>query len=1012
MMKKAYCIILCLFALILMFPASAASLVARYEFENNVNDTTGTYNGTAYNGPTYVAGIVGSYAIHLDGTDDYVQITRPVADNFTIALWVKTTQTAGTGQWWAGAGLIDGDTSSSSRDFGTSLVGSKFAFGVGGTDTTITSITSINDSQWHHVTAVRTKSSGSFSIYVDGVLENTATTAVNVSLNRPTYLRIGGIQTGATGSFFNGDLDDVRLYDYVLSQSEISTLAGVDTDPPTPNPATWAAAPYATGSDTIVMTAATGSDPRGIVKYYFQETSGNPGGNNSGWIDIPTYANSGLKPMNTYTYVVQMKDAFGNITADSQPASATTGPIPDMDGNDIVNLADFAKLAQEWLQTDCQNTLWCDGTDLDMNGTVGTSDLLVLARAWLESYAIGHFYTWASTPPMGWNSYDCYGYCVYESQVRANADYEAQYLKQYGWNYVVVDFCWYVPDVGITGVPNQNSSFVPHSSFDEYGRLLPNSDRFPSSVGGAGFKPLADYVHSLGLKFGIHLMRGIPKEVVASNLPIKGTSYTASQAANTSSTCSWYNLMYGLNMSHPAAQAYLNSIFELYASWGVDFVKIDDLSYPYYTDEVEGYRNAIDQCERPIVMSTSPGPTPLVNADHVSTHANMWRLLGDLWDNWSQVDNAFGQVYQWRNYFAPGHWPDLDMLPMGKLSKYGPVGSERYSALTQDECYTLMSLWCITRSPLMFGGNLPENNAFTTEIITNHEVIAVNQNSTGNRPVYTGTYPVWVADIPNSSDDKYLAVFNRSATGPTAIQVTLADIGVKRCLVRDLWTHTDLGEYSDTFTPQVNAHGAKLFKLTVLETAELPDPNLVFVLNNSGFDDQVLGDGSWSAAADVWSWNSDAGGNSHAQNLTTSAIDPASQSGENTCGLNQGAWIGQNLTYNDGSPVVIAANKTCQISVWVGRRLGTEGSAAGILSVYLEDAGSNTQIAGITYDLLNQGQGTWTQQTFQLSTGTNPSGAGNPLRLGFMNTGTRGAEHWYGQVVIDSVTLTDISSSQ
>jgi hypothetical protein len=381
----------------------------------------------------------------------------------------------------------------------------------------------------------------------------------------------------------------------------------------------------------------------------------------------------------------------------------------------------------------------------------------------------------------------------------------------------------------------------------------------------------------------------------------------------------------------------------------------------------------------------------------------MWRLLNDLWDNWSQLDSAFGQVSQWKNYYAPGHWPDLDMLPMGKLSKYGPVGGERYSALTDDECYTLMSLWCITRSPMIFGGNLPENTAFTTSLLTNPEVIAVNQNSTGNRPAYTGTYPVWIANVPDSGDDKYLAIFNRDSSA-AAVQVTLANIGVKRCLVRDLWSRTDLGEYTDTFSCQVNAHGAKLYKLTVLETVPA-----TFVLNNPGFDDQVLSDGAWSSEGDVWSWNDDAGGNCVAQNLTTADINPASQSGENTCVIGQGAWIGQNLAYNNGSPVVIAANKTYQITVWVGRRLGTEGSAAGILNVYLKDTALNTQLSSVTYDLTSLSQGAWTQQTFTLTTGASPTGLGNALRLGFANTGTRGAYPWYGQIVIDNVTFTDVT---
>jgi hypothetical protein len=802
-------------------------LVAYYEFENDVNDSIGSNHGTAFGGPTFVSGKKGNWALHFDGIDDYVQIPRSIQDSFSIAFWVKTTQVGGTlqGQGWLyGKGLVDGDVLGTVNDFGTSLVGYNFSFGVGNPNTTAFSTTSISDDNWQHVVATRDASNGTICVYVNGLLEDTKV-GPTASRTAPPNLCIGKIRTLAY--YFRGDIDDVRLYDYVLSLSEIQTLAEFDTDPPTPNPATWAVAPHAISSDAIVMTASIGTDPRGIVKYYFQETSGNPGGDNSGWISSPTYTDFGLKPMKTYTYVVRMRDAFGNTTVNSQPASATTAPVPDINQNNFVNMVDFAILAKHWLDANCLDNLWCGGADLDMSGDVSTPDVELFTQDWLKSYDLGHFYTWATTPPMGWNSYDCYGYCVREYQVKENADFMNAHLKQYGWQYVVIDFAWYVPDIGlISGNPNQGSNFIPHSYFDEYGRFLPDPNRFPSSINGMGFKPLADYVHSLGLKFGIHLMRGIPREVVALNLPIKGTAYTASEAADTSSICSWYNLMYGLDMSQPAAEAYLNSIFELYASWGVDFVKIDDLSASvlppyYYTEEIEGYRNAIDGCGRPMVLSTSPGPTPFTQAAHISANANMWRQLNDLWDSWSSMNLAFDKAAEWYGYIGIGHWPDLDMLPMGKLSKYGPNGPERYSYLTENQCYMMMSLWCITRSPLMFGGNLPENTAFTTSLITNPEVIAVSQNSTNNQPVVVpdGNYPVWVADVPDSGNDKYLAVFNRTTTGPTAVTVTLSDIGVKRCLVRDLWTHTDLGEYVDTFSPQVNSRGARLFKLTVLETA-------------------------------------------------------------------------------------------------------------------------------------------------------------------------------------------------
>ena len=262
------------------------------------------------------------------------------------------------------------------------------------------------------------------------------------------------------------------------------------------------------------------------------------------------------------------------------------------------------------------------------------------------------------------------------------------------------------------------------------------------------------------MRMGIHLMRGIPRQAVAANTPISGYDGKAADAADTNSACPWLNHMWGLNMKNPAGQAYLNSLFKLYAGWGLDFVKVDDLSEPYHQAEVEGYRRAIDQCGRPMVFSTSPGATTIAAAEHVKRNANMWRLLGDVWDRWWQVKGAFAAGELWSRHYGPGHWPDFDMLPIGKLSKYGPAGPERYSELTKDEIYTLMSFWLITRSPLMVGGNLPENDELTTAVMTNDETLGILKQSTNNRQLYRkGDLIAWVADV-HGSHDKYLGLFN------------------------------------------------------------------------------------------------------------------------------------------------------------------------------------------------------------------------------------------------------------
>jgi hypothetical protein len=372
------------------------------------------------------------------------------------------------------------------------------------------------------------------------------------------------------------------------------------------------------------------------------------------------------------------------------------------------------------------------------------------------------FQTWAMTPPMGWNSWDCFGPSVVESEVKANADYMAANLKQYGWEYIVVDIRWYI-DNQTTGTYNAyaNSTFV----YDQYGRYLPSPTRFPSSVNGAGFKPLADYIHSKGLKFGIHIMRGVPKMAVTNNLPIKdGNGKTAADIYTTADQCTWLQDNYTV-LAKAGAQEYYNSIFNLYASWGVDFVKCDDLSRPYHTDEITMLRNAIDQCGRPIVLSMSPGETPVANYDHARTHANMWRTVDDFWDNWSQLNYQFNVCNKWVPYIAPGTWPDADMLPLGHIAIRGERGVDRQTLFTQDEQYTLMTLWSIFKSPLMFGGHLPDNNAFTKSLITNDEVLAMHKTAVNNKQWFNANDQVaWTADDPNTGD-KFLALFNNGGDG-------------------------------------------------------------------------------------------------------------------------------------------------------------------------------------------------------------------------------------------------------
>ena len=426
----------------------------------------------------------------------------------------------------------------------------------------------------------------------------------------------------------------------------------------------------------------------------------------------------------------------------------------------------------------------------------------------------------AQTPPMGWNSYNSFGSAVHEDEVKANADYMAKNLKQYGWQYVVVDFLWSYDNPPGSNIGNpfqkqlQDGSYVPWLTMDKWGRLMPQPNKFPSSFGGKGFKPLSDYVHALGLKFGIHVMRGIPRQAVWSKSPVMGTNgITADMVADTSSTCPWMNHMYGLDMKKPGAQEYLNSILKLYASWDVDFIKVDDISRPYHIAEIEGYAKAIQDCKRSIVLSISPGETPLAQADHVKQHANMWRMADDFWDNWEMILHMFNYAKSWEGVGGPGHWPDCDMLQIGKLSKRGPVGPERYSRFTEDELYTHMTFWSIYRSPLMIGGNLPENREIEVKLFTNDEVLAVNQKGENPRQLYKkdGSM-VWISN-EQGTKDLYVALFN---IGEDAHEVSIdfSSLGLKgKVGIRDLWQKKDLGSFKKGYKKMINAHGAVLLKI-------------------------------------------------------------------------------------------------------------------------------------------------------------------------------------------------------
>jgi hypothetical protein len=415
------------------------------------------------------------------------------------------------------------------------------------------------------------------------------------------------------------------------------------------------------------------------------------------------------------------------------------------------------------------------------------------------------FRAWAATPPMGWNSWDSFGPTIREEEARTVAAIMAERLKPHGYNVFTVDIQWYEP-----GANSFDYRKGAELTMDEWGRLTPAPNRFPSAVNGAGFKPLADTLHRLGLKFGIHIMRGIPRQAVDRNTPILGTRYRAQDIADRASVCPWNTDMYGVDMNKPGAQAYYDSLCRLYASWDVDFLKADDMSRPYFAHqpEIHALRSAIDRCGRAMVLSLSPGETPLAAAGDVRDQANMWRISDDFWDKWPLLLEQFVRLADWAPHQRPGNWPDADMLPLGLIDL-----GKRHTNFTPDEQATLMTLWCIARSPLIMGGDLRQLDDATLALLTNDEVLAVNQASRNNRQISrTAEEAVWAAEDVRSGET-IVALFNLRETS-TRIVAPLSTLGLAGSLqVRDLWRHTT-AFVQGAFTPSLPPHGAGLYRIS------------------------------------------------------------------------------------------------------------------------------------------------------------------------------------------------------
>jgi hypothetical protein len=423
----------------------------------------------------------------------------------------------------------------------------------------------------------------------------------------------------------------------------------------------------------------------------------------------------------------------------------------------------------------------------------------------------------APTPPMGWNSWDAYGLTIDEEQFRANAKVLVG-LKHYGWNYAVDDEGWYFQDP-------QAQPEARKSSWDSNGRLIPDAARYPSAANGAGFKPLADWTHAQGLKFGIHIVRGIPKGVVSENLAVANSGFHAKDVADTSDLCPWDNGNFGVR-DNPAGQAYYDSMMRLYASWGVDFLKVDCIAdHPYKPAEIRMIAAAIQKARRPMVLSLSPGPTNLSHAAEVGEYSQMWRIADDIWDGWdfhagqfpSGILTAFDNLPKWAKFAKPGNWPDADMLPWGSLTPHPGWGAPRQSRITPDEERTQFTLWAISRSPLILGANLTKLDEFTRSLITNQEAIAIDQSAISSAeitadPADAGRMRIWSAATGGRQAKRYLAVFNLRES---ALRRDLAwpdSLAGRAHAVYEIWSQRNVPG-ATALHVELPPHGCALFRI-------------------------------------------------------------------------------------------------------------------------------------------------------------------------------------------------------
>jgi hypothetical protein len=428
---------------------------------------------------------------------------------------------------------------------------------------------------------------------------------------------------------------------------------------------------------------------------------------------------------------------------------------------------------------------------------------------------------------------------ITEPSFRANVTTQKEKLASHGWEYSVIDEGWFFENPKDRDKPD-----TLRYAIDPYGRYVPVPARFPSAIPegmkaavksdatGAeklnatieetNFTALAEWVHGKGLKFGIHIVRGIPRVSTERNLPVEGSAFHAQDVADTTDVCPWDPTNWGVKDT-PAGQAWYDSLLRQYAAWKIDFLKVDCISnHPYKEAEIRMIRKAIDKTGRPIVLSLSPGPTSLDHAAAVSELSNMWRIADDHWDLWDSggkdfpqgTHDQFARLAAWEKYAKPGTWPDADMLPIGELRPAPGWGEARTSRLTPNEVKTELTLWAIARSPMILGANLTLLDDATVAMLTNPFMLATSQTATASAEVFhEGGLIAWKAMLPGGR--VALAIFN-TGDAPMKVERPLMDFdssfGGEKWISYDVWNNMPMGKQNKVET-MLPAHGCVLLML-------------------------------------------------------------------------------------------------------------------------------------------------------------------------------------------------------